>query len=251
MRFLSAIAIGTMIVAMAAGAAQAQIGNPGQLVMTTGYNQTDPHVTANGSLWLDTGSGPNLIVDYLTTYDDPNTHSSDINFEVLGGTSPNNLQLFTSVGVTPVQTSIWLLSIPNPNYVDVPNSAEWDMNQGGPNGNFQDPTQVNDYFLPGTGPAGTAYMRVLAWTGLFDTFDAAVAGGAYVCDTGVYVGYVCPGGLMYIPNLGQSMPAMVLHPALSGDANGDNRVDINDLTIVLANYGQSGRDKLEHGRLQQ
>ena len=36
------------------------------------------------------------------------------------------------------------------------------------------------------------------------------------------------------------MPAMVLHPALLGDANGDNKVDINDLTIVLARYGQSG-----------
>ncbi len=247
MRFLSAIAIAAVIVAMTAGAAQAQIENPdlGQLVMTTGYNQTDPHATVNGSLWLNTGSGPNLIVDYLTTYDDDTTHSSDINFEVLGGTTPDNLQLFTSSGVNssgvnPMQTSLWLLSIPNPNYVDVPNSAEWDMNQGGPNGNFQDPTGVNVYYVPGTGPTGAAYMRVLAWTGLFNTYDAAVAGGAYVCDTGVYVGYVCPGGLMYIPDLGQSMPAMVLHPALPGDANGDNTVDINDLTIVLANYGQSG-----------
>ncbi len=27
---------------------------------------------------------------------------------------------------------------------------------------------------------------------------------------------------------------------LPGDANGDGKVDINDLTIVLTNYGQSG-----------
>ncbi len=34
--------------------------------------------------------------------------------------------------------------------------------------------------------------------------------------------------------------AFLLTPAISGDANLDGRVDINDLTIVLAHYGQSG-----------
>jgi hypothetical protein len=32
----------------------------------------------------------------------------------------------------------------------------------------------------------------------------------------------------------------MLTPALPGDANLDGKVDINDLTIVLAHYGQSG-----------
>ena len=32
----------------------------------------------------------------------------------------------------------------------------------------------------------------------------------------------------------------LLNPALSGDANLDGRVDINDLTVVLANYNQAG-----------
>ena len=36
-----------------------------------------------------------------------------------------------------------------------------------------------------------------------------------------------------VPILIEAAP---LHP---GDANGDGRVDINDLTIVLANYGQN------------
>ena len=35
--------------------------------------------------------------------------------------------------------------------------------------------------------------------------------------------------------------AFLLTPAISGDANLDGRVDINDLTIVLAHYGQSRR----------
>ncbi len=34
--------------------------------------------------------------------------------------------------------------------------------------------------------------------------------------------------------------AFLLKPALPGDANLDGKVDINDLTIVLANYGQTG-----------
>ena len=34
--------------------------------------------------------------------------------------------------------------------------------------------------------------------------------------------------------------AFLLTPLEPGDANGDGRVDINDLTIVLANFGQTG-----------
>ena len=32
----------------------------------------------------------------------------------------------------------------------------------------------------------------------------------------------------------------IFAPALPGDANGDGRVDINDLTIVLSNFGKTG-----------
>ena len=44
------------------------------------------------------------------------------------------------------------------------------------------------------------------------------------------------------PNVGDftNMPSMILRPYLPGDANQDGKVDINDLTIVLANYNQSG-----------
>ena len=36
------------------------------------------------------------------------------------------------------------------------------------------------------------------------------------------------------------MPALVMKQSVSGDANLDGKVDINDLTIVLAHYGQTG-----------
>ena len=35
---------------------------------------------------------------------------------------------------------------------------------------------------------------------------------------------------------------MTSYYRLPGDANLDGKVDINDLTIVLANYGQTGHD---------
>ncbi len=37
-----------------------------------------------------------------------------------------------------------------------------------------------------------------------------------------------------------NMGALLLTPLEPGDANGDGRVDINDLTIVLSNFGQTG-----------
>ena len=36
-----------------------------------------------------------------------------------------------------------------------------------------------------------------------------------------------------------NMPAIVLQPQLPGDSNGDGRVDVNDLTIVLSHFGQT------------
>ena len=39
---------------------------------------------------------------------------------------------------------------------------------------------------------------------------------------------------------GNAMQAFVIYAPLPGDANLDGKVDINDLTIVLANYNQTG-----------
>ena len=53
-------------------------------------------------------------------------------------------------------------------------------------------------------------------------------------DSGQIVGYGANSS-------GQS-DAFLLTPLTAGDANGDGKVDINDLTIVLTNYGKTGRD---------
>ena len=54
---------------------------------------------------------------------------------------------------------------------------------------------------------------------------------------------------MPVPSLNASMPAMILRQYLPGDANLDGKVDINDLTIVLSNYGQSTGPTAGPGRL--
>ena len=44
----------------------------------------------------------------------------------------------------------------------------------------------------------------------------------------------------YGKNPGGAYNGYILRPALPGDANLDGKVDINDLTVVLANYNQTG-----------
>ncbi len=115
---------------------------------------------------------------------------------------------------------------------------------------------VSEYWLPNT--AGLDFSQfqfeLYAWTGTATTFPAAVAAGAHVADSGAF--FANPGIDIYssggvgIAATGQTtplsfgafynMPAVVLKLSLSGDANYDGTVDINDLTIVLAHYGQTG-----------
>ena len=61
------------------------------------------------------------------------------------------------------------------------------------------------------------------------TLDAATA----VNDAGYITGWGTDGD-------GNTQQSFLLAPFLPGNANLDGKVDINDLTIVLARYGQSG-----------
>ena len=72
------------------------------------------------------------------------------------------------------------------------------------------------------------------------SYAAAAAAGEDVANTGWFAA-----GLMTtafpLNSTFEYMPSVVLQPALlSGDANGDGRVDVNDLTIVLSHFGQTG-----------
>ena len=134
------------------------IGNPGQ-VCFEGGSSTSPTATTNGAIWLDTGSGPQLIPD-----SNGDNRNSDINFEWLGGTSPGNLQLLDAPGGavdfngTPF-TSLLLLSTPFEMLADGEidaNCAAYDMNFGGPPGMIMDQTYFT-YLVPGS--TGAALLQ--------------------------------------------------------------------------------------------
>ncbi len=81
--------------------------------------------------------------------------NQDVNFQLLGGADPFNLQ--------PIRT--WLLSDGTANGINIAP------------GRFADPSH-NLFAIPGTQPGGNAFLAVRAWTGNFDDWEAAVRVGA-------------------------------------------------------------------------
>ena len=76
-------------------------------------------------------------------------------------------------------------------------------------GGFNDPSLGYVYKVPGDN-MGYAYFVLRAWTGDFTSYAAAVAGGALVGTTPVFVNNAQL-GLMPTPDLAQ-MPALILKP---------------------------------------
>ena len=103
------------------------------------------------------------------------------------------------------------------------------------------------YYLPGTlnpdYPDGQPtqegmQFNLYAWTGNYNSYAAAAGAGSPAGMSGAFqVGpteyWISPVTEAFI-----NMPSFVL--TIPGDANYDGKVDINDLTVVLAHYNQSG-----------
>jgi hypothetical protein len=197
----------------------------------------DPHATTNGQFWIDTGSGPALL-------------ENDVNAQLLCGTSAGSLSLLynpASVPGSPLvhgpQYSTLLLS---------DGTANEDITFFG-DGSFLD--QFGVTWVTMSPPyTSTAYFQLTAWTGLYNTYaDAYVASangtaGVYIAQTPVFSNPVAdlsgdpiPAPLLY------DMPAVLLARGLMGDANMDGQVDINDLTVVLTNYGQTTGESWSQG----
>ncbi len=223
-RFMAVFCV-LAVLGPAAGSAWA-----GGLWLDWSYNtSTSPTATTNGVWWINTGSGPTLL-------------QSDVNVEVLAGTSLSTLGvMYPNTSMTPPYgpPSIWLLS---------DGTAAGDITFNGDG--LCCPFSSNGewwYQVPGTDhytgePAD--WFDVMAWSGNYTTYDAAYAASA--AGQAVYVAQVMfqnptdsPIDITNMPRLSNS-PAVVLQRGLSGDANYDGKVDINDLTVVLANYNQTG-----------
>ncbi len=205
---------------------QIQVANDGSDPNGWGYPASpgwySPIATTGGALWINTGNGP---VQYNL--------DADVNLQL-------KVQAPAPYGWTTLATM--LLS---------DGTAKDDITAfyPDPGGFYSD----NLPAIPGTnnvsGPNYAFNMQLYFWTGNYNTYGAAQAAaaaktpGVYVADSGVFSQYVPYGAPPPIPMSLTGMPAMILSqnpvPLAPGDANGDGKVDINDLTIVLAHYGQS------------
>jgi hypothetical protein len=216
MRRLTAIFCFLAVLSLAGGSAEAGYIAPDW----TSNSSTSPTATTNGLWWVNTGGGPTLL-------------TFDVNAELLGGLTQSDVTLLYA-GSSP---AIFLVS----------DTSGWggygDITWNG-DGLFC-PGAFHGYLVPGTtaGSSETAWVEVKAWTGNYSTYQAAYAASGsgqavYVAD---FTFQNPTGPATQVPT--QQMtnsPAIVLERGLSGDANYDGKVDINDLTIVLANYGQTG-----------
>jgi hypothetical protein len=180
------------------GAAVAQADYLAYTNLNNLQNATDddvpgsPTATTGGQLWLDTGSGPVRIGD------------QDINMEFLGGTTPGSLTtlVLRSDETTPAR---FLLS---------DHTADGDIiikdyypAYPGYWGIFSDPIG-NAWSIPGVSAGGNYYVKIEAWTGNFDSYAAAAAGGAYVGESTPFHSYFASG--IEFPGDLSAMPAVVL-----------------------------------------
>jgi hypothetical protein len=183
--------------------------------------------TTEGALWISTGGATPVL------------NTQDLNFQLDYRSTPTSP--WTTI------TGAYLLS----NGVAVGDVNGYAGYWWGETVDTTSPYQIGagKYYLPGTGPtaeypdgqptqAGMQF-NLYAWTGDYNSFAAAAGAGAEVGVTGAFQVGTTFYWIMPMDAPFTDMPSLVL--TVPGDANYDGKVDINDLTIVLANYGQTGR----------
>jgi len=139
----------TFLAALLAGLSASAHGQGEILFANFDNTSTSPTATSNGLFWLSTNGNPVLI-------------NQDFNAALYAGTDPNRLALFTTL----------LLS----------DGTALGDNSAGP-GTIYD-MSGNFYFVPGA--RFSAFFVIQAWTGDFNSYAAAVAGGAPAVQSPVF-----------------------------------------------------------------
>jgi hypothetical protein len=137
------------------------------------------------------------------------------------------------------------------------------LSQGGTNLLFWDPMGAGFRMDSGHDQAINNAGQVVGYTGVQSTgtWQAAMwqpngSGGGSIVNLNTEYAGILPAGVTLnmataIDNdgdiagvctdaSGNTMQAFVIYNQLPGDANGDGKVDVNDLTIVLSNFGRTG-----------
>ena len=207
--------------------------NPGTYYSTLPYG---PTATEDGLVWLNTGGGPALQSGNLAVsvyYENTSSAWQLEETEIVGDGGYAGYFVAKSI-------PIWgqARSLSNPLIVSTETIPVSGL-PGQPEKTFQ---QGLFYLQAWTDPALESAGKS-AYSTYAQAFAASESGAA-----GVYVAQTVPfkvdfgSGLLLDANeMGMYMPAVVMTAAASpGDANGDGKVDINDLTIVLSHFGQTG-----------
>ncbi len=253
----------TALVAIAGGVAHGFTPYYGALYQSNNMlssgpcDTTNPYATTNGALWIDTGSGPVL-------------NAQDINMELWCGPTSG-----TYAGqLAPMEFLPWYNGSANAGNSSGPEYAVSLLSDGTATGDEQNVgpgyfcCQGGSFLYNGTeeyynelvcqltaGVSNYSPFNYQAqfWTGdspSYDSYAAAYvasaqgAAGVYIGQTPVYendsVNDTKATQIPPIPGDLDEMPAVIMARGLMGDANMDGKVDINDLTVVLAHYGQNG-----------
>ena len=197
-------------------------------------NWANPYATMRGAMWINSGSGPALMPG-----------GSSLNMELWVNDYDNE---WGSGGDGTGGADGWLLE---QRVLVSDGGANKDILGGDP-GCFD--AGGSELGVPGTYWADAwtdgdqmdtrFQFHLYAWTGTETSYAAALVAGDSTADAiwTQNVAVPCDGALGQGPPAippGLNNPAMILEN-LPGDANRDGKVDINDLTVVLANYNTPG-----------
>jgi hypothetical protein len=163
-----------------------------------------PYATTGGAIWIKTGSAAPVAVDF------------DINLEFLysttGASGPFHDLISLHDGTTP---AVLLLSDGTADNWMVAHQYEdpgSDTYYPGYWGIFSAPsTDVQAWGIPGTSASANYYTELRAWTGDFNSYAAAVAGGADVAQSSPFTTHFA---YSTDPTVGDftNMPSMILQP---------------------------------------
>jgi hypothetical protein len=197
-----------------------------------------PYAASGGAIWVQTAGAAPVAVDF------------DVNLEFMYSTTENGGYADLVSGNDGTSPALLLLSnhtadnwMAAHQMEDPANGIYWPGYWGifaVPSGGVQAWGIPGTSQAPGTHFSGWYYTRVRAWTGSFDSYAAAVAGGAYFAESNAFATHF--GYLVNPMNVGDfsNMPSMILRHLLPGDASQDGTVNIVDLSRVLADFDKTG-----------